>query len=404
VSRIYLDNHATTRVDPVVVEAMLPWMDQFYANPSSTTHEAGREAKLLTENAIASIGSHFGVSGEEVIITSGATESNNLAVFGVSQHPRQKKRKIVSLVTEHQALLGPLDRLAKSGFEVVYLPVQQHPSTAAGIVDLQRVADAVDAETALVSVMLANNEIGAIQPIREISNICSRFEVPLHTDASQAVGRISIEMEKLGIQLLSFSGHKVYGPKGIGGLIVRSTSTPVRVFPQIVGGGQQQNLRSGTLNSMGIIGLAKALELAAAFCLRDAKLAFELRNLMWSRLSKSLDGLLVNGPLWEQGGSLSSLDQVNSEQRLAGNLSICFPKVEGQSLMLEIPSLALSSGSACTSTDTTPSHVLRAIGRSEDQARGTLRVGLGRFSTREEVYCAADLLISAYQKLSAFVA
>ena len=403
-SRIYLDNHATTRVDPVVVEAMLPWMDRLYANPGSTTHEAGREAKLLTENAISSIASHFGVSSDEIIITSGATESNNLAVFGLCQHPRQKKRRIVSLATEHQALLGPLERLAKSGFEVVYLPVQKHPSSQAGIVDLQRVADAVDADTALVSVMLANNEIGAIQPIREIARICSRFEVPLHTDASQAVGRMPIDIEKLGVNLLSFSGHKVYGPKGIGGLIVHPTSVPIRISPQIVGGGQQMNLRSGTLNSMGIIGLAKALELATSLCDRDAKLVFELRNLMWSRLSTSVDGLLFNGPSWDEERSTPTLHQVNSERRLAGNLSLCFPKVEGQSLMLETPSLALSSGSACTSTDTAPSHVLRAIGRSEDQARATLRVGFGRFNTREEIDFAVDLLIRAYEKLSAFVA
>jgi cysteine desulfurase len=308
------------------------------------------------------------------------------------------------LATEHQALLGPLERLAKSGFEVVYLPVQNHPSSQAGIVDLQRVADAVDADTALVSVMLANNEIGAIQPIREIARICSRFEVPLHTDASQAVGRMPIDIEKLGVNLLSFSGHKVYGPKGIGGLVVHPTSVPIRISPQIVGGGQQMNLRSGTLNSMGIIGLAKALELATSFCERDAKLVFELRNLMWSRLSTSVDGLLFNGPSWDEERSTPTLHQVNSERRLAGNLSLCFPKVEGQSLMLETPSLALSSGSACTSTDTAPSHVLRAIGRSEDQARATLRVGFGRFNTREEIDFAVDLLIRAYEKLSAFVA
>lgn len=198
-SKIYLDNHATTRIDPVVVEAMLPWMDRFYANPGSTTHEAGREVKQLMEDAVTSIASQFDASPDEVIITSGATESNNLAVFGVCQHPRQKKRKIVSLVTEHQALLGPLERLAKSGFDVVYLPVQKHPSAEAGIVDLQRVADAVDSETAMVSVMLSNNEIGAIQPIREIANICSRFHVPLHTDASQAVGRMPIDIKKLGV-------------------------------------------------------------------------------------------------------------------------------------------------------------------------------------------------------------
>lgn len=403
-SRIYLDNHATTRVDPAVIEAIFPWMDRYYANPGSTTHEAGREAKQLVENAIVSIGSHFGVSAEDVIITSGATESNNLAIFGFCQHPRQKKRKIVSVVTEHPALLGPLDRLAKNGFEIVYLPVQKHPSPMAGIVDLQSVADIVDADTALVSVMLANNEIGAIQPLREIAAICSRYDVPLHTDASQAVGRIPINMEHLGVHLLSFSGHKVYGPKGIGGLIVRSAAPPIRISPQIVGGGQQQNIRSGTLNSMGIVGLSKALELASDFWMRDARLVSELRNILWSRLSHSVNGLMINGPSWEMSQHSQTLGTVNQEHRLAGNLNLCFPKVEGQSLMLETPSLALSSGSACTSTDPAPSHVLRAIGRTEDQSRASLRMGLGRFSTREEIECAADLLVCAYEKLSAFVA
>jgi cysteine desulfurase len=196
----------------------------------------------------------------------------------------------------------------------------------------------------------------------------------------------------------------VYGPKGIGGLIVHSTSAPIRISPQIVGGGQQQNLRSGTLNSMGIIGVAKALELAASYCERDTKLVFGLRNLMWSRLSTSVEGLLFNGPTWDEEPLSPTFAQVNVQRRLAGNLSLCFPKVEGQSLMLETPSLALSSGSACTSTDSAPSHVLRAIGRSEDQSRATLRVGFGRFNTREEVECAVDLLIRAYEKLSTFVA
>jgi cysteine desulfurase len=387
-----------------VIEAMLPWMDTIYANPGSSTHEAGREAKQPVDDAITSIGAHCGVSHDEVIITSGATESNNLAVFGICLHPRQKRRKIVSLVTEHQALLGPLDKLSKNGFEVVYLPVQSHPSSRAGIVDLQHVADAVDSDTALVSVMLANNEIGAIQPLREIGEICARFDVPLHTDASQAAGRIAIGMESLGVHLLSLSGHKVYGPKGIGALLLRSSSAPLRLSAQIVGGGQQQNLRSGTLNSMGIVGLAKAMELAENYRQRDAMHVFALRNFIWTKLSQSIEGLLVNGPSWADPSPQSSSGEVNQDQRLAGNLNVCFPKVEGQSLMLETPSLALSSGSACTSTDPTSSHVLRAIGRTEDQSRASLRLGIGRFNTFEEMESAADLLIRAYRKLSTFVA
>ena len=389
---IYLDNQATTRVDPAVIAAMLPLMETHYANPGSSSHAFGRLVGEWVDTAISNMAGHFNVASDELIVTSGATESNNLALFGVALHPKQKRRTIVSLVTEHRALLDPLSRLEKNGFEIIRLPVRQCSDPDTGFVDLHRLAEAVSEKTALVSVMLANNEIGAIQPLTDIAKICQRFDVPLHTDASQAVGRMPINVQALGVDLVSFSAHKFYGPKGIGGLIVRQSPNSVPLQPQILGGGQQQNLRSGTLNSVGIIGMAKAMELVAAN--RETEMAEQerLRNLLWLLLNERIDGLKLNGP------------ELISEKRLANNLNLCFPKVEGQSLMLAVPELAVSSGSACTSAEPHPSHVLLGIGLSVDQARSSLRFGLGRFTTEDEIRLAADWLGKAHAKLASFAA
>ena len=406
---IYLDNHATTRVDPRVVEAMLPWFTDRFANPGSTTHEAGRLAKEAVEIALASIANYFEAEADELIVTSGATESNNLAIFGVANHPRQKRRKIISVATEHQATLGPLAKLKNQGFEIVLLPVQQHTATTssdpsteqdqAGLIDLQQLEDSIDETTALVTVMLANNEIGVLQPMQRIAEMCRRFEVPLHTDATQAVGRVKTSLSELGVNLLSFSAHKFYGPKGIGGLIVRNTSTTTRVSSQIVGGGQQHNLRSGTLNSPGIIAMAAAIECLRSDAAKDHAHGLRLRQRLWDRLRAAIPDLELNGPHWPSDAS----DPANGI-RLANNLNVCFPKVDGQSLMLEIPCLAVSSGSACTSAHPEPSHVLRAIGRSEDQARSSIRFGIGRFNTEPEIDEAVNLLVETYTKLASFVA
>jgi len=389
---IYLDNQATTRVDPAVIAAMLPLMETQYANPGSSSHAAGRLVGEWVDDAIAKMANHFNADSDELIVTSGATESNNLALFGVALHPKQKRRTIVSLVTEHQALLDPLARLEKSGFEVIRLPVRQCGDPGTGMVDLDRIADAIDEKTALVSVMLANNEIGTVQPISEIAKICQRFCVPLHTDASQAVGRIPIDIQSLGVDLVSFSAHKFYGPKGIGGLIVRQSPNPVQLQPQILGGGQQQNLRSGTLNSVGIIGMAKAMEIGTRNRVSEMATQEQLRNLLWLLLNEQIDGLVLNGP------------ELTLEKRLANNLNVGFPKVEGQSLMLAVPDLAVSSGSACTSAEPHPSHVLLGIGLSIDQARSSLRFGLGRFTTEAEIRMAADWLGKAHAKLASFAA
>ena len=390
---IYLDNHATTCIDPAVIAAMLPMMESHYANPGSTSHEAGRVVGQLVNDAIQRIAAHFNASSDEIIITSGATESNNLALFGVALHPKQKRRSIVSLVTEHRALLDPLRQLEKIGFEVIRLPILLNGHSHEGAVELDRLANALSDNTALVSIMFANNEIGTIQPIAEIAKLCKRFSIPLHTDASQAVGRLPIDVQSLGVDLLSFSAHKFYGPKGVGGLFVRQSPTPVLIQPQIFGGGQQWNIRSGTLNSVGIVGMAKALDLMHQYEATERSTQERLRNLLWQLLNERIEGLILNGP-----------DLDANANRLVNNLNVCFPKVEGQSLMLELPELAVSSGSACTSAEPHPSHVLLGIGLSIDQARSSLRFGLGRFNTEDEIRTSAEWLGVTHAKLASFVA
>ncbi len=392
---IYLDNHATTRVDPSVIAAMLPLMESQYANPGSTTHQAGREVSEIVQQAMQSMAGFFNACADEIVVTSGATESNNLALFGIALHPKQKRRRIVTLVTEHRALLDPLLRLEKLGFEVIRLPVAPNGQLNSGMADLNRISDAIDDDTALVTIMMANNEIGTVQPIKEIAALCSSKNIPLHTDASQAIGRLPIDVQTLGVDLLSFSAHKFYGPKGVGGLFVRQSPSSVLLYPQILGGGQQLNLRSGTLNSAGIVGMAKAMEIVNLVSENELASQERLRNLLWLLLNERIDGLSLNGP---------SLTNESRESRLVNNLNVCFPKVDGQSLMLAIPDLAVSSGSACTSAEPHPSHVLIGIGLSVDQARSSLRFGLGRFNTEAEMRNAADWLSEAHTKLATFAA
>lgn len=366
-------------------------MESHYANPGSTTHEAGREAGRLVAEATRETAQFLNAEHDEVIFTSGATESNNLALFGVALHPKQTRRRIVTCLAEHRATLDPLLRLERHGFEIIRLPVFPNGHPLAGGVDLNHLAEFVDENTALVTLMLANNEIGTIQPVGEISKLCKRFEVPLHTDASQAVGRIPVDVQELGVDLLSFSAHKFYGPKGIGGLFVRQSPSAVRLYPQILGGGQQGNLRSGTLNSVGIIGLAKAFAVCRERMHQESRELNRLRNLLWELLNQEISGLSRNGPTLEPN-------------LLSNNLNVCFPKVDGQSLMLQTPDLAVSSGSACTSAEPHPSHVLLALGLSEDQSRASLRFGLGRFNTEEEIRQAAKLLGRAHASLVSFAA
>lgn len=408
---IYLDHQATTQVAPEVLDAMLPLFSLHYANAGSATHELGRSVAEVVAKSCGQVASLIGASEDEVVFTSGATESNNLALLGACLHPRQKRRKIVSVTTEHRAVLDPLKRLEKQGFLVQYAGVAAAGSEDVGLVDLDKLDSLIDDDTAVVSVMLANNEIGVIQPLREISLLCQRRGALLHSDAAQAVGRIPVDVDALGVDLLSFSAHKCYGPKGVGGLFVRGREQRVRLAPQIVGGGQQGNLRSGTLNTPGIVAMAAAMQL----CSREN--AWHLPTLdqqplwrrlqqqtriLWNRLQEKIPGIELNGPSLPNE---SVAERICGEpgSRLPGNLNCSFMPVEGQSLMLAVPRLAVSSGSACTSAEPGVSHVLTAIGISEDAARSSLRMGLGRCTTDDELQEAADMLAEAAQKLRRLV-
>jgi cysteine desulfurase len=330
----------------------------------------------------------LGADPKEIIFTSGATESNNLAIRGLADRPRRKGNHIVSVKTEHKAVLDPLAKLARRGFEVTLLEVEPAGSSKAGLLDPQQVADALRDDTLLVTVMLANNEIGALQPLAEIGAICRHRGVPLHTDATQAVGKLPVNVDQLQVDLLSFSAHKMYGPKGIGALYVRRRSPGVRLEPIMEGGGQERGLRSGTLNPPGIVGFAKALELCLAEMSEESQRLRRLRDRLFHGLTDAIPDVALNGP---------SLDQ--PDWRLPNNLNCSFAYVDGEALMMSMRDLAVSSGSACTSTNPEPSHVLRALGLSDDLTRASLRFGLGRFNTEEEVEFAIGLLSDTVHRL-----
>lgn len=383
---IYLDNHATTRVDPRVVESMLPFFTETFGNPGSINHSFGLEAKAAADQARETMAAGIGAEAREIVFTSGATESNNLAIRGLAERPRRKGNHLISVTTEHKAVLDPLRRLSRRGFEVTLLDVEPHGSANAGWLDPQKVAAAITDETLLVSVMLANNEIGVIQPIAEIAAICQSRGVPLHCDATQAVGKILLDVRELGVDLLSFSAHKIYGPKGIGGLYVRRAGGAVRLEAQIDGGGQEHGLRSGTLNVPGIVGFAKALELCLAELATESSRLIALRQRLWDGLRRELPDTLLNGPVCDLPSRTPNPEP--RAPRLPGNLNCAFPLVNGEALMMSMKTVAVSSGSACTSANPEPSHVLRAIGLSVDLTRASLRFGLGRFNTAEEIdYC-----------------
>jgi cysteine desulfurase len=389
---IYLDNHATTRVDPRVVEAMLPYFTEKFGNAGSINHSFGAEAKETLDAARETIAAGIGAELREIVFTSGATESNNLAIRGIAERPKRKGNHIISVTTEHKAVLDPLRRLSRRGFEVTLLDVEQHSSSNAGWLDPQKVADAIKDDTLLVSVMLANNEIGVIQPVREIAEICASRGVPLHCDATQAVGKIPVDVRDLGVDLMSFSAHKIYGPKGVGALYVRKAATSgrglpstVRLEPLIDGGGQENGLRSGTLNVPGIIGFAKALELCLAELLTEILRLTLLRDRLWTGLQLEIPDVLLNGPTFQPIPPEPRTLNPEPLPRLPANLNCSFPLVNGEALMISMKTIAVSSGSACTSANPEPSHVLRALGLSDDLTRASLRFGLGRFNTEEEI-------------------
>ncbi len=412
---IYLDNHATTRVDPRVVDAMLPYFTEHYGNAGSVGHAFGDAAREVVEQSRAIIAAAINADPSEIVFTSGATESNNLAIRGVAERPRRRGDHLLSVATEHKAVLDPLARLGRRGYDATLLGVEQHGNPRAGWLDPQRVAAALRDDTALVTVMLANNEIGVIQPLAEIAAICRARGVTLHTDATQAVGKIPVDVRALGVDLMSFTAHKLYGPKGVGALYIRRGAPTVRLEPQITGGGQQAGLRSGTLNVPGIVGFARAVELAVEELPTEMPRLAALRDSLWQQLAERIDAIELCGPALEaQESGVRNQESVradvpphspfpipHSPPRLPGNLDVAFTNVDGEALLLAMPRIAVSSGAACSSTDPGPSHVLLALGLSKDWARSTLRFGLGRFNTQQDVDLAVEEVAAAVARLRA---
>jgi cysteine desulfurase len=387
---IYLDNHATTRLDPRVLEAMLPWLTDCYGNAGSMTHAFGREAREAVEHAREQVAAAIGATPREILFTSGATESTNLAILGSADRPGREGGRLVSWVTEHQAVLDPLEHLAAKGFAVSLLDVEDHRSEAAGRIHLDQLSEACREGPFLVSLLLANNEIGTIQPAAEAAAIVHACGAVLHLDAAQAVGKIAVDVDALGADLLSLSAHKFHGPKGVGALFVRRRERVVRLAPRVFGGGQERGLRSGTLNVPGIVGLGAAAELAAAGVHDDASKIAELRERLWQGLAGRLGGLQLNGP-----------ELHRPRLRLPGNLNLRIGGIDGQTLLATLGEgeLAVSSGSACSSATPRPSHVLRGIGLNDDEARASIRFGLSRFTTADEIDQAVGLISETVQRL-----
>lgn len=393
-SPIYFDNHATTRVDPRVVEVMLPTFSEEFGNPASVGHLYGEAAKMLVERAQQQLAEAIGAAEpSEIIFTSGATESNNLAISGVLTHRRRRGNHAITVSTEHKAVLDPLEHFSHQQCTVTRLVPRQVEDPQAGILDPEQVRDAIQPDTALVSVMLANNEIGAIHPVAEIGRICKAEGVLFHCDATQAVGKLPVDVKQLGVDLMSFTAHKIYGPKGIGALYVRNLGPRVRLQPSIFGGGQQRGLRSGTLNVPGIVGFAEAVRLGLEEQPKENVRLADLRRQLWTGLNERIAGLHLNGP-----------DLELPEARLPGNLNFAVEGVDGEALMMNVREIAVSSGSACTSANPEPSHVLRALGLSDDLTRSSLRFGIGRFNVAEEVHFAVDVVAAAVDKLRKLIA
>jgi len=380
---LYMDNHATTPLDRRVLDAMMPYFTGKFGNAASRNHAFGWEAEAAVENARAQIAKLINCTAKEIIFTSGATESNNLAIKGIAEMYREKGNHIITQVTEHKAVLDTCKKLEKMGYKVTYLPVQ-----ADGLIDLEDLKRAIVKEgsdkTILVTIMYANNEIGVVQPIREIGKICHEAGVLFHTDAVQAVGKIPVDVQADNIDVLSLSAHKIYGPKGVGALYVRRRNPRVQITEQINGGGHERGMRSGTLNVPGIVGLGAACEIAGAEMESEAKQLTELRDHLRQKLESALDYVQVNG---------------NMEHHLPGNLNMSFVYVEGESLLMGINDIAVSSGSACTSATLEPSYVLKALGLGDEIAHSSIRFGLGRFNTKAEVDYVADKIIDVVQKL-----
>ena len=377
---VYMDYLATTPVDPRVMEAMVPFFTSTYGNAASRNHQFGWEAEEAVESARKLIADAIGAKPSEIIFTSGATESNNLSLAGLWEMYKEKGNHIVTLVTEHKCVLDTAEYLQREkGVDVTFLSVKED-----GLVDLDELKAALRDDTLLVSVMFANNEIGVLQPIAEIGKLCKERGIFFHTDAAQALGKVPINVEDLGVDLLSMSGHKVYGPKGIGALYVRKRKPRVKLKPIIHGGGHERGMRSGTLNVPAIVGFGKAVEIAIAEMEAETKRASILRDRLEQALLKELDYTQVNGSV---------------EHRLPGLSNISFAYVEGEGLMMAIPDIAVSSGSACTSASLEPSYVLKALGLSDELAHSSIRFGIGRFTTEEEVDYVVQSMVKGVRKL-----
>ncbi len=363
---IYMDHHATTPVDPRVLEAMLPYFTECFGNAASIDHEYGAEAGQAVENARKQIAQLINSRPDEMIFTSGATEADNLAILGVAEQYESKGNHIITCVTEHHAVLDPCHYLQSKGWHVTYLPVDQY-----GLVDPDAVAKAITPQTVLISIMAANNEIGTIAPIAEIGKVARQHEVLFHTDATQAIGHMPIDVEAMNIDLLSLSAHKFYGPKGIGALYVRKRQPRVKLAAQMHGGGHERGLRSGTLNVTGIVGMGKAAEIAQSEMQAEGKRLQGLRDRLWEGLQASIEGVQLNG---------------HPTQRLPHNLSVFIPGVESRALVVKLKhDVAISTGSACTTAKVEPSHVILALGFGEERAHRSVRFGLGRKNTEAEV-------------------
>ena len=376
---IYMDNHATTPVDPRVLDTMLPYFHEKFGNAASRNHEFGWVAEEAVENARGQIARLINATPKEIIFTSGATESTNLAIKGVAEMYREKGNHIITQVTEHKATLDTCKRLEKYGYEVTYLPVEKD-----GRINLDDLRRAITPKTILISIMYANNEIGVLQPVEEVGKIAKEKGIFFHVDAVQAVGKVPVDVQKDGIDLMSISAHKIYGPKGVGALYVRRKNPRVQLAAIIDGGGHERGMRSGTLNVPGIVGLGKACEICQKeMAAEDARLR-GLRERLKNKIFTELDEVFINGSM---------------EHRLPNNINISFAYVEGESLLMGINDVAVSSGSACTSATLEPSYVLKALGVGEDLAHTSIRFGLGRFNTEEEVEYVANRVIDTVKRL-----
>ncbi len=376
---IYLDNNATTAVDPRVLEKMLPYFTQDFGNAASRNHAFGWKAEEAVENARGQIASLIGATAKEIVWTSGATESDNLAILGVAEMYKEKGKHIITTTIEHKAVLDPCKHLEDQGYDVTFLAVDKF-----GRVTAEDIAKAIRPDTILISVIHGNNEVGTLQPISEIGKVAHEKGIIFHTDAVQSAGRVPINVDEMHIDLLSMSGHKIYGPKGVGALYVRRKNPRVRLSPIMYGGGHERGMRSGTLNVPSIVGFGEACALAQKEMSSEAERLLGLRERLWKGLSAQLDDIYVNG---------------HPTLRLPGNLNVSFAYVEGEALMMGMKELAVSSGSACTSSSLEPSYVLKALGVGEDLAHTSIRFGLGRFTTEEEVDYTIERVVKEVKRL-----